>query len=1754
LFDICFTAISGGTTDIDITSDIAAIEFSDVDENVIPAVTNSGTINISGNPPVDGLTLTIADQTIAPGSQFCTSVSAFNFDDVVGMSFTITYDPALLQFNQVTNLTSNLPAFNAGANIGNPSPGFITVNWFEQSLIPTSLPDGEVVFDICFTALGSGVSTDLDFTSDVAAIEFSDANEDVIPFNGESGTINITGDPSGLTVSAESVTVGTAESFCVPVTVSNFTGIVGMSFTMNYDAGHVAYDQVTNINPGLTGFSVAANVGNPSPGFITVNWFEQSLIPVSLPNDAVLFEVCFDAVGTDGTSSDLAFTGDVAAIEFSDVNENVIPAFFEDATFSIEDNVPGQVTATISDAAVDLDQSVCVPLTVSNFTNVTDFGFTVEYDANILQLDQVTALNAMVAGFDMADIDMATPGRIAVSWSNGSPVTLANGATLFEMCFTAVGGEDSCTDLDITGSSEPVSFTSSDLGTLAFQGNSGTICVNSAFDGFRLTIADETVQPGDQFCLPVTVLNFNDVVGIAFTISYDPAQLQFQSVTNLNPNLSQFSVNANFGLPAQIGAGNISVNWFNQSIQPTNLPNGAVLFEMCFVAIGNDGQASDLNFSSGVTPIEVSDSNGEVIPFFSLSGTVNISAVQPPAIAFADITDVDCFGQSTGAIALTVNGGTGGPYTYSWSNGMSGSEITNLPGGSYTVTVADQGLGGLTTTASYTVDAPVSAVNVSGGVTAPTCNGGTNGSILLSVEGGTSGYNISWDNGIQAGTMNPSNLPGGTYCVTVTDANGCAADRCFNIPNGTGAGATIMETVTPVSCAGEEDGSISLALTGAIGEATYFWSTAPGQPSVSGTLNNLAPGSYTVTVIDGASCTSTGTFTVDGAISIEIDAEVSPIACADEANGSIELSVIGGAGGFSYSWTGPDNFTASTAAIDGLAAGTYQVSATDVNDCTITATYEVNEPADALAFAGITPQDITASTQGGVELDLTGGTMPYNYSWTGPNGFTSSSADLTGLTLQGEYCVTVTDANGCEVSSCAIVESVLRVNGDITDACFGEENGFISVVPDGGMPPYEYSWSNSASTGANLINLAAGTYSVTVMDSAGDMVTMTFVVEESPEITLDPVLVPVTGAPGDANGAITLNAGGGVLPFTYSWTGPNGFTATTPNISGLVQGTYCVTITDSNFGNGCSRDTCFDVFFVAPLGQPVVNVTNTSCSYTEDGILNIQISGGVPIFMIEITTAEGDVITGTSTNNAFSQAGLPAGSTSIVITDAQGNAVNETVIIESPAPLVVADPDYRHATEGNCNGQITLNITGGTPGYNVTWNNGAPDGPAITGLCSGLTYTPTVTDANGCEVEVPAVAINNFDVTVTSVTGTSCPEDANGAIEIDVVGGDPGYTYIWNNGQGQQVSDEEDPQGLMPGTYMLIITEPSGNTLTRMVVVETESALQVALQAESEYNGFEVSCYDAADGAVSAAASGSTGYLYEWTRLEDEMLVGTGTNLNNLQPGTYQVMVSDEFGCTMTQQIELSAPDTLQVAGIIQDITCHDGKDAIITATTQGGVEPFDFFWSNEREGNRIAFLEAGDYNVTVFDANNCQQVGRFTVENPDPITISFEVEPDTEACNGAVFATAEGGTEPYKYNWATLNTDAPQVPNLCTGEYLLQVSDLNGCLSELTTVVVENRRFPCLEEAVILTPDGNGANEEFVIFCVSDYPDNRLEIYNRWGEPVFEADNYSNDWNGRHMNGSQLPEGPYYYVFTYTDPDGNAQQQKGSLTILREQ
>ncbi|QQS27656.1 MAG: SprB repeat-containing protein [Sphingobacteriales bacterium] len=308
-------------------------------------------------------------------------------------------------------------------------------------------------------------------------------------------------------------------------------------------------------------------------------------------------------------------------------------------------------------------------------------------------------------------------------------------------------------------------------------------------------------------------------------------------------------------------------------------------------------------------------------------------------------------------------------------------------------------------------------------VTNVSCFGGTNGSINLTVTGGTSPYTYNWGGGVT--TEDLTGLSIGTYNVTVTDANSCTATTSATV-NQPAVAMSLSTSVTNVSCFGGTNGAINLTVTGGTSPYTYNW----GGGVTTEDLTGLSTGTYNVTVTDSNSCTATTSATVNQpASAMSLSTIVTDVSCFGGTNGAINLTVTGGTSPYTYNWGGG----VTTEDLTGLSTGTYNVTVTDANSCTTTTSATVNQPAAAMSLStSVTNVSCFGGTNGAINLTVTGGTSPYTYNWGG--GVTTE--DLTGLNT-GTYNVTVTDANSCTATTSATVnQPAAAMSLSTPDRCF----------------------------------------------------------------------------------------------------------------------------------------------------------------------------------------------------------------------------------------------------------------------------------------------------------------------------------------------------------------------------------------------------------------------------------------------------------------------------------------------------------------------------------------------------------------------------------------------------------------------------------------------------------------------------------------------------------------------------------------------
>ncbi|PCJ83144.1 MAG: hypothetical protein COA57_11925 [Flavobacteriales bacterium] len=389
------------------------------------------------------------------------------------------------------------------------------------------------------------------------------------------------------------------------------------------------------------------------------------------------------------------------------------------------------------------------------------------------------------------------------------------------------------------------------------------------------------------------------------------------------------------------------------------------------------------NLAPGTYTVTVTDANGCTS---TDSVVVNAGAGCNLAITSVSITNPLCNSSSDGAASVGVSGGLT-PYSYNWSNGGTSAIISNLSAGTYTVTVSDAGTCTVDTTITLTAPSAISLVT---STTDATC-GNADGSATITATGGTSPYSYAWPSGGSGPIEN--GLVVGNYIVTVTDAIGCTQTASVTINDNSGMAVTITAS-TDVTCSGGSDGTATASTSGGTPSYVYAWSSG----GFTATETGLSTGIYVVTATDNNGCSATNTVTIAEPPPIVIATGSTPDYCGSGI-GSATVTATGGNGGFTYSWSNGS----SGATQSNLSAGNYIVTATDANNCTVTATVTI---AATQATASITGTS-TICEEDTVTLTASGGTT---YFWN--TGATTNSITASPI-VTTDYIVNVTDSNNC---------------------------------------------------------------------------------------------------------------------------------------------------------------------------------------------------------------------------------------------------------------------------------------------------------------------------------------------------------------------------------------------------------------------------------------------------------------------------------------------------------------------------------------------------------------------------------------------------------------------------------------------------------------------------------------------------------------------------------------------------------------------
>lgn len=566
---------------------------------------------------------------------------------------------------------------------------------------------------------------------------------------------------------------------------------------------------------------------------------------------------------------------------------------------------------------------------------------------------------------------------------------------------------------------------------------------------------------------------------------------------------------------------------------------------------------------------------------------------------------------------------------------------------------------------------------------------------------------------------------------------------------------------------------------------------------------------------------------------------------------------------------------------------------------------------------------------------------------------------------------------------------------------------------------------------------------------------------------------------------------------------------------------------------------------IVNVGQPAAlttNVNNIPC-FNGVGSATVTASGGYPPLTYAWNTAP--------VQSSAIATGLTAGTYTATVTDAVGCTSTTTVTITNP-PQLTGTPSTVGSTCGMSNGSACISPGGGTPGYTYNWSSGSSSSCA-TGLAAGP-YTYTVTDSKGCTVtgSTNVSVANGPTVTTTVASNVLCNGGSTGSASATQTGGTAPYTYLWSNGQTNQVAT-----GLLAGTYTVVVADANNCSASNVVNITEPPVLAATLSSTNAL------CFGQNSGTASVVASGGTpGYNYNWSPSG-----GSGPNANNLGAGTYTVTITDANGCTTQQTTTISQPTQMTLVTTASGTSCGPTGNGVASATPSGGTQPYTYQWAGNpvQTTQTISNLLGGTYFVTIFDANGCTSTGTAVIPTSIQPTALFSYTPAV-TCEGISYAFTDHSLNAVTWLWnfgdGTTSTAMNPVHTFpYNGTYNVSMIVTNPpCKDTFNTVITIGDMTSGIvvdPKTNVFTPNADNKNDCFhpsIHDAVSLAPVDTLvdcmflQVFDRWGVKMFESDSKVTCWDGNvQKTGKPATDGTYYYIAKL-----GKTEIKGYVTLLR--
>ncbi|HOM37088.1 MAG TPA: choice-of-anchor L domain-containing protein [Bacteroidales bacterium] len=714
------------------------------------------------------------------------------------------------------------------------------------------------------------------------------------------------------------------------------------------------------------------------------------------------------------------------------------------------------------------------------------------------------------------------------------------------------------------------------------------------------------------------------------------------------------------------------------------------------------------------------------------------------------------------------------------------------------------------------------------------------------------------------------------------------------------------------------------------------------------------------------------------------------------------------------------------------------------------------------------------------------------YGYSAPNGCTSYTQKQITIFEQPEISFEILNPVSCFGANDASVKAITNVPAEIF---WIEEDSIISTI---------------------LSNASAGWHKAMAISEFG-CTTVDSINIDSPA----PLNIQISGTqqlqcPENANAILTANCYGGNAPYNYQWNTGH----INPTITELSVGEYSLTVTDNNL---CSEIASFTILPPDTI-QVEIFSKNPKCYGYSDGEIEIITN-----------TQNSSIVWNDNNSTSFLRENLIAANYSFEITYNNVCKYNGEVTLAQPEEIKI----LATVTDVNCEnnfGSILISVTGGTEPYEFLWNNGE-NLNFLENIPAGV-YELSVTDSNNCveDTVITILANGNLTVNIQEVSPIKCYDGTDGKLIAVTENND--VEYLWSTGEAsQQISD------LPAGTYSVTISDTKGCTGT------TEYTLQNPNPIIREINTTPVRCFAENNGEIRISVNLPESELFcIW---KDGAV---GLNRENLYSGTYYFTISDTNGCSVSDSVFIEEPEApLSIEFSFSNPKCHNSNDGQINAFASGGIPPYYFEWKFKEysyNDSKIINLPAGTYSLTVSDSNDCKTETTITLEEPEQIkinAISFPV-----SCNnnpdGKLIIKATGGLSPYIYRVNNRIYNDSIIENLPPGLFTIKSIDSNNCSSDEISVSISDSELECLIIPNAFTPNGDGINDTWEIQNIELYQDVTIQVYNRWGQIVYETCSPSQKWDGT-SNSHPLPSGTYLYIIFLNNGKHKIQ---GSVSILK--